>query len=40
MPLAKMYYKDQVELNQLREQMRQIQYRIINNIEGKVLLDE
>jgi len=40
MPLAKMYYKDQVELIQLREQMKQIQYRIINHIEGKVLLDE
>jgi len=40
MPLSKMYYKDHVELNQLREQMNQIQYRIINNIEGKVLLDE
>jgi len=38
MPLAKMYYKDQVELSQLREEMRQIQYRIINKIEGKVLL--
>ncbi|KAG4098889.1 hypothetical protein H8356DRAFT_364984 [Neocallimastix lanati (nom. inval.)] len=40
MPLAKMYYKDQVELYQLREQMKQIQYRIINNIKGNVLLDE
>jgi len=39
MPLAKMYYKDQVELNQLREEMKQIQYRIMNKIEGKVLLD-
>ncbi|ORX84394.1 hypothetical protein BCR32DRAFT_325968 [Anaeromyces robustus] len=39
MPLAKMYYKDQVELNQLREEMKQIQYRIINKIEGKVLLE-
>jgi len=38
MPLAKMYYKDQVELSQLREEMRQIQYRIINKIEGKLLL--
>jgi len=38
MPLAKMYYKDQVELSQLREEMKQIQYRIINKIEGKVLL--
>jgi len=38
MPLAKMYYKDQVELIQLREEMKQIQYRIINKIEGNVLL--
>jgi len=38
MPLAKMYYKDQVELYQLREEMKQIQYRIINKIEGNVLL--
>ncbi|ORX52140.1 hypothetical protein BCR36DRAFT_369516 [Piromyces finnis] len=38
MPLAKMYYKDQVELSQLREEMKQIQYRIINKIEGAVLL--
>jgi len=38
MPLAKMYYKDQVELYQLREEMKRIQYRIINKIEGSLLL--
>jgi len=38
MPLAKMYYKDQVELYQLREEMKLIQYRIINKIEGSLLL--
>jgi len=38
MPLAKMYYKDEVELLQLREEMKQIQYRIANKIEGKLLL--
>jgi len=38
MPLAKMYYKDEVELLQLREEMKQIQYRIANKIEVKLLL--
>lgn len=40
MPLARMYYKDHVELSQLREEMKLIQQRILNNIEGKLTLGD
>lgn len=40
MPMAKMYYKDNVELIQLREEMKLIQHRILNKLEGKLTLGD